>query len=167
MDIGKWTRSIPALLYKYRYPLVIVMIGLVLLTWPEKQSQQTTMQTQAIQVQQPDIGQQLEQILTQIEGVGKVKVMLTVAEGEKTFYQSDENKSSDDSSSSVRLETVLISDGDRNQQALVMQIVPPKYQGAVVVCQGADLPVVKLAIVEAVSKSTGLGADQISVLKMK
>jgi stage III sporulation protein AG len=36
-----------------------------------------------------------------------------------------------------------------------------------VVCQGADDPVVKLLIVDAVSKVTGLGADKISVMKMK
>ena len=36
----------------------------------------------------------------------------------------------------------------------------------VVLCQGADAPSVKLAIVEAVRCVTGLGADQISVQKM-
>lgn len=34
------------------------------------------------------------------------------------------------------------------------------------VCQGADNAAVRLAIVEAVSKVTGLGANRISVLKM-
>jgi stage III sporulation protein AG len=39
--------------------------------------------------------------------------------------------------------------------------------GAIVLCQGADVPSVRLAIVDAVSKVTGLVANQISVLKMK
>jgi len=39
--------------------------------------------------------------------------------------------------------------------------------GAVIVCQGADDPQVRLSIVDAVSKVTGLGSDKISVLKMK
>jgi hypothetical protein len=41
------------------------------------------------------------------------------------------------------------------------------YQGAVVLCQGAADAAVRLAVVEAVSKATGLGADKICVLKMK
>ena len=117
--------------------------------------------------QHPDTGQRLAQILAQIEGVGKVNVMLTVAESEKTLYQSDEDVTTGDNSSSVRQETILINDSDRNQQALITQVISPKYQGAVIVCQGADIPIVKWAVVEAVSKATGLGADQISVLKMK
>ena len=39
--------------------------------------------------------------------------------------------------------------------------------GAVAVAQGADDPLVKLAITEAVSKVTGLRSDKISVIKMK
>jgi stage III sporulation protein AG len=39
--------------------------------------------------------------------------------------------------------------------------------GAVVIAQGADDPSIKLAIVDAVTKATGLGANKISVLKMK
>ena len=39
--------------------------------------------------------------------------------------------------------------------------------GAVVVCQGADLPSVRLDVTNAVAAYTGLGSDKISVIKMK
>jgi stage III sporulation protein AG len=65
------------------------------------------------------------------------------------------------------METVIITDAQRAQQGLVKQVNPPVYLGAVVVCQGADRASVRLAIVEAVANATGLGADKISVLKMK
>lgn len=39
--------------------------------------------------------------------------------------------------------------------------------GAVVVCQGADQPSVRLDVTNAVAAYTGLGSDQISVIKMK
>lgn len=167
MDIGQWTRNIPKWLHKYRYPMVILLVGLVLLTLPGKKTEQKKQDAPTVSTQQPDTGQRLAQILAQIEGVGKVNVMLTVAESEKTLYQSDEDVTTGDNSSSVHQETILINDSDRNQQALITQVISPKYQGAVVVCQGADIPIVKWAVVEAVSKATGLGADQISVLKMK
>lgn len=167
MDIGKLTANIPKWFYKYRYPIGILLIGLALLMIPGKQKTESPSQVESTEIQQPDTAQQLAQILGQIEGVGKIKVMLTVAAGETTLYQNDQNIDSANGTSSVRQETVIIADSDRNQTALITQVLPPKYQGAVVVCQGADLPSVKWAIVEAVSKATGLGADQISVLKMK
>lgn len=167
MDMKQWTEKIPKWFHRYRYPIVILLVGLVLLTIPGRKETEIQQDAQQSNTQLPDIAQQLAQILGQMEGVGKVKVMLTVAEGETMLYHSDEDISTGDTTSSVRKETIIINDSDRNQQALVTQILPPKYKGAVIVCQGADIPTVKLAVVEAVSKATGLGADQISVLKMK
>ena len=62
---------------------------------------------------------------------------------------------------------MTVTDGQRNETGLVRQVNPPSYLGAVVVCQGGDDPRVQLDIVNAVSRITGLGADRISVLKMK
>lgn len=167
MDISKWAKSIPKWLTKYRYPLVILLIGLFLFSLPGRKEEPSQSTTHSESVTQPDTGQSLTQILGQIKGVGKVKVMLTILEGEKTLYQSDEDVSNGENNSSIRQETIILSDSNRNQQALISQILAPKYLGAVIVCQGADDPSVKWAVVEAVSKATGLGADRISVLKMK
>ncbi len=167
MDIKKWSKQIPQWVNKYRYPIVILLVGLVLLMIPGRGESEAKVEKNTVEAHQPDMAQQLTQILGQIEGVGKVKIMLTVAAGETILYHSDQDVNSGEGTSSVRRETVIIADSDRNQQPLITQVLPPKYQGAVVVCQGADVPAVKWAIVEAVSKATGLGADQISVLKMK
>ena len=61
----------------------------------------------------------------------------------------------------------MITDSNRNETGLIHQRNPPKYQGAIILAMGADDPAVKLAIVDAVSNVTGLGADKISVLKMQ
>ena len=66
-----------------------------------------------------------------------------------------------------RTRAVIITDSARNEAGLIKQINGPIYQGAVVLCQGADDPQIRLAITEAISKATGLGANQIAVLKMK
>ena len=167
MDIKRWTETIPKWFQKYRYPIIIVILGLIVLMIPARKNSDVKIDTPVSEVPQQDMAQQLAEILSQIEGVGRVKIMLTVSAGETTLYQNDQDTNTGDTTSSVRQETVIITDSDRNQHALISQVLPPKYQGAVIVCQGADLPTVKLAIVEAVSKATGLGADQISVLKMK
>ncbi len=167
MDIRTLTKNIPKWFHKYRYPILILLIGLVLFTLPGKKETPTQQRTQTVTTPTVDIDQNLTQILGQIQGVGKVRVMLTVAEGEKTLYQADEDTTAGETSSATQQDTVIITDANRTQQALVLQVLPPKYLGAVIVCQGADNPAVKWAIVEAVSKATGLGADRISVLKMK
>ena len=167
MDIGTLTKNIPKWFHKYRYPIVILLVGLVLFTLPGREETPAQQVTQTVTTPSVDVTQSLTQILGQIQGVGKVRVMLTVAEGEKTLYQADEDITAGETSSATRQDTVIITDANRTQQALVLQVLPPKYLGAVIVCQGADNPAVKWAIVEAVSKATGLGADRISVLKMK
>ena len=73
----------------------------------------------------------------------------------------------DDNSSTIRRDVVLVTGADKTQTGLVRQVNPPQYLGGIVVCEGADNAGVRLAIVEAVKSVTGLGADNITVLKMK
>lgn len=168
MDIREITAKLPALIRKYRYPILVLAIGLVFLAWPEKSETKKEQPATTTAVEEKaDVAQQLKTILAQIQGVGRVEVLLTVKTGETTVYQSDEDIASTENSSTIRSETVIITGSDRQQQALVSQILSPEYLGAVVVCQGADNSNVCLAVVEAVSKATGLGSDRITVLKMK
>lgn len=144
---------------KYRYVLLVLLAGLLLILLPECGQEQTS-QEPAIQTEpQTDLQSSLEEILAQIQGAGKVKVLLTQKEGERTVYQAD----TDD----TRRDTVILTASDRAQTGLVQQVNPPTYLGAVVVCQGADSASVRLAIVDAVASVTGLSSDKISVLKMK
>lgn len=152
---------------KYKFGLVILLLGLVLMWIPEPEQEPSEEPTVSTQSEQKDPAVQLEEILGQIDGVGKVRVMLTEATGAQTIYQTDEDQSTSEGSDSRRGDTVIITDENRAQSGLVRQVNPPSYLGAIVVCQGADRASVRLAVVEAVSDATGLGADRISVLKMK
>lgn len=164
MDIKAIRHAVPDWLRRYRYPILIVIIGLVLMNLPTfSRSEEPTPVTTMAQDDKSDLAQELCEILSQIQGVGKVRVMLTVSAGEQTVYQTDDTIGD----SSVRKETVIITTSDRAEQAVISQVLPESYRGAIVVCQGGDSAAVKLAVVDAVSKATGLGADSISVLKMK
>ena len=149
-------------LKQYRYGILILLLGIGLMLLPsggrDMQSDPEIRQEAAM-----SISESLEQILGQIEGVGRVKVMLTQSAGEITIYQEDTDHSAD----TVREDTVLVTGESRQEMGLVRQVIPPKYQGAVVVCQGGDRAAVRLAIVDAVAAVTGLTSDRITVLKMK
>ncbi len=168
MDIRKVAASIPGLIKKYRYVLLILALGIALMCLPSGTRQATESNVPTTRVEDPeDLAERMEALLCAIDGAGKVKVLLTESEGEKYIYQYDSDSVTNDTGSSVRIDTVIITDSERNQQALLTQIIPPCYCGAVILCQGGDQPAVRLAVVEAVSKLTGLGADKICVLKMK
>jgi stage III sporulation protein AG len=143
---------------RYRYVLIVVAVGLILMLLPGGSTPKQE-QPQQIQETEADFATELAEILSKIKGAGKVEVMLTTAQGQETCYQTD-SRGEDQS-------TVTITDSARNETGLIRQVNPPTYLGAIIVCQGGDDPGVRLAIVESVAKVTGLGADRISVMKMK
>ncbi len=153
-------------LKKYKYPVLVLALGVGLLLLPKGTR---TAAPQATEPTAPGetLEQRLEALLSQIDGAGRVKVMLTAKEGARTVYQSDSDSESGGTADRDRSSTVILNRGGSTQEAVVQQVLPPVYLGAVVVCQGADSAAVRLAVTQAVSDLTGLGADHISVVKMK
>ena len=152
------------LVRKYRYVLLVVLAGLFLMALPDGKNAKAAPEPATAETEpRQDLQTGLEEILSQIQGAGRVRVLLTQREGERTVYQTDE----DSTSSGIRSDTVLLNGSDRSQTGLVQQVNPPTYLGAVIVCQGADSASVRLAIVSAVGSVTGLSTDKITVLKMK
>ena len=151
-------------LQKYKYVALVLVIGIALMLIPGREKTQKITTDPQETVCQPDMEQRLAQILSQIDGAGRVSVFLSVEEGELMIYQQDEDVNADGSG---RYDTVTVTDSNRTQSGLVQQVIPPKYQGVIVVCQGAQKASVRLNIIQAVAKVTGLGTDRISVLKMK
>lgn len=99
--------------------------------------------------------ERLEDVLEQIDGVGAASVLLSYRTSAETEYLSDDAG------------TVILSAGSGAQAAVVCRTIQPACQGAVIVCSGGGDAAVKLRVVEAVSKFTGLGAGEISVFPLK
>lgn len=158
-------QRINALLGKYKYPILVALVGLGLMLLPSEQ--EPTEPAEPPRAAECSLEEKLEALLGRIEGAGQVSVLLTEKEGSQTLYQTDSQTDANDSGSRRTDDTVLIEDENRTESGLVRQTLGPVYRGAVILCQGADDPSVKLAVVEAVRCVTGLGADQISVQKMK
>ena len=169
MDFVKLKNSISVAVTKYKYVGIVLLAGIVLMMFPTKETTDTQTQPQEplICTSEDSMEGRLEKILGYISGAGEVKVMLSVAQGERIIYQTDSTYAQGEHSTDSRTQTILITDSQRNQQGLIHQKNPPVYQGAIILAQGAADPSVKLAIVEAVSSITGLGSDKITVLKMQ
>ena len=166
MDRLALQKTVFAFFDKYKYVLLVVALGLVLMLWPTGKKETQSVQQPVQPVQQPSITEELTVILGQIRGVGRVRVMVTEQSGSQTHYQTDISGTQDSDSSTKDSRTVVISSGGA-EEGLITSVSPPVYMGAVVVCQGADDPSVRLAVSQAVASVTGISTDRISVLKMK
>ena len=159
MDWESGKKRLTDCIIKYRYFILILLAGVMILLVPVRPEEVEPVFIEE-KVQQ-DLQVQLEEILGEISGVGKVRVLLTEASGKDTIYQMDENRNQSD------MDTVIVTNTQREERGLVKQILSPEYRGAIIVCRGGDRADVRLAVVEAVKSVTGLSSNHITVLKMK
>ena len=167
MEISKWKTGILNRIGKYKYVMIVILAGAILMILPDNIGSTKKAEIISSEPASTDEAGKLATVLSMIQGAGRVEVYLSVEQGERTIYQTDNTYSENDGRLDRKEQTVLVSDQTRREEGLILQRIPAKYSGAVVIAQGGADPGVKLAIVEAVSKATGLGADKISVLKMK
>ena len=143
MEIGKWPEKIAGLLKKYKYPIILLCIGMILMGLPSfsGEKEPAAGETAAVPTSpEPGVQEELEQILKNIYGAGDVKVMLTISQGEKTLYQTDVVSGITENSQDTDTDTVIVSDGDGGEEGLVQQKLSPVYQGAIILCQGQTVP---------------------------
>lgn len=150
----------------YRYPILILAIGVGLMLLPDGHKSNTDQPEAPVIRQESDLEEKLESLLCQMDGVGQVKVLLTIDTGSTITYQEDLQQFEEGDRKEQEVKTVLVSENG-DDVPIVVKTKYPTYKGAVVVCEGADHPSVKLNIVQAVSSLTGLGSDKITVVKMK
>lgn len=167
MDVKKVRLRMGRLLEKYKYAAAVLLVGLVLMLLPTGTQKESASGQETPLAAEKTVQQELEELLMQVQGAGKVRVLLREATGAETLYQLDEDRVVSDSTTTEKKQSVTVTDENRTESGLIRQVNPPTYSGAIVLCQGADDPAVKLAIADAVSKITGLGMNKIAVLKME
>lgn len=168
MKMGAWNKRIKDVAQKYKYVLLVALAGVILLLWPTGGGKgeippQAVPESEADLFQLSSLERRMEQALSQVEGVGEVSVVLTLKETPRQVVAQDGSAAEGNGETRRELTTVLASGGTGVQQPVVLQQLSPAYQGALVVAQGGGDPQVRLAICQAVSALTGLGADRISV----
>ncbi len=176
-----WTKKLPAFLKRYRYPALILLLGLGLMLWPGRsvERDQAARPASAAPLDQPEteidyckrMESKLAGILSEIDGAGQVRVMLTLRSTGTTRYQTNEESQTldeDGKNSTVRrTETVLLSKGSSYNEPAVVRQSCPDFQGALVVSQGGDNASVRYLLARAVAALLGIGTDQVTVVKMK
>ena len=167
---GVWGSKLRSLFDRYKFVLVVILAGVVLLLLPsfgeEKRdggAVESSQESGSDPFQVEELERKLEQALAQIDGVGEVRVVLTLQSGPRRILAQDSQSTVDEG----RTEAEVTNAGSGVEGTVTLQQLSPQFQGALVVCSGGGEPTVQLRLVEAVSALTGLGADKISVCKGK
>ena len=126
-------------------------------------------QQQNTQQSEQQLQQRLEEIISQIDGVGECSVMLTFEESERSVYavedsvSQEQDRQTNSGSSSSQKKLVLIEDGEGGNQPVLEKTVRPQVNGVVVVCQGAKSMTVCQQVTEAVTTVLGIRSTQVCV----
>ena len=153
------------LLEKYKFVLLVILTGIVLLTLPDlggsatAREQAAAMESAGLAFDLDGLERKLADTLSRVEGAVKTSTRQVLAQDASTSQKEGETEES--------RSTVVVSQGSGREEAVPLQQIYPQFQGALVVCEGADDPGIRLAMVEAVSALTGLGSDKISICKGK
>ncbi len=176
--------------------LLIVLAGIILLVCSLPQKDQTTERKAKQSAEQISDGltteeqvacramkqyiqekeEELEKLLSKVDGVGKTNVMLTLASSEERITLQNDALSEENTvggsdgktteKQSISSESVLIQ-RDGEQQPFLVQIISPEVEGVVVVAQGADGGEADTQIIGVVQALFPIEAHKIRVMKMK
>lgn len=122
----------------------------------------------------------LSDLITQIDGVGKAKVMVTLEQTTKSVYatqektsdqQTNENAESgtgkNETNNSNETSYLLVKDADGSEKAVKITDIQPVVKGVVVVCDGGGDPKVQQDITDAVTTALHITSVRVCVIKAK
>ena len=140
----------------------------------------TTNQVQVEQVSKEDtLSQKLEAILSQIQGVGEVKVFINYSESSEVVAMYNENSKSStteetDTSGGIRKvqetdsqKDIIYQENNGTKTPMTKKVIEPKIEGAIITAKGANNIDVKTNIIQAVEAATGLATHKIQVFEMQ
>lgn len=110
--------------------------------------------------------QKLANILSNVKGVGEVKVMIEYSEGKESIMaenrKSETNLQSDNNQNRNETEIAF-----SNNSPVLLKEIYPKVKGVIIVAQGGDNVEIKNQLISAVMSLLDLDANKIEVLTMK
>lgn len=126
-----------------------------------------------------NLAEQLEAILSKIQGVGEVKAFINYSESSEVVAMYNEttkisNTEENDTSGGTRKiqetdsqKDIIYKEENGEKTPITQKVVKPKVEGAIITAKGASNAEIKTNIVQAVEAVTGLATHKIQVFEMK
>ena len=148
--------------------IIVVVALIVLIGWPvfAKNNNTAQAQTSTSEFDASREQQELEAILSNIKGAGKVKVLITYETTTELVPAYDSNTTTSESNGTQN-ETQSQKPATGSDGTIVLTQRRPKILGIVVVAEGASNMNVKLMLSQAVQTSLGVSASKVEVFEMK
>ncbi len=154
--------------------IIIFIIGIVLIMLPSNKDENTTEQGGDICTHsqfKKELEKELTEIISHINGVGKVDVMVTLSDEGYTYFATDEsvNYSGKEKETTKSVDTVHVfqNEKDQGETPLITRKTTPQISGVLVCADGADNPQIKENIIKAVQALLGVKSHRIEVLQRK
>lgn len=110
-----------------------------------------------------DLQRQVENLISEIEGAGKVSVMLTYDTSEERVWAKDTDERKDNGGNNDVSEKHIIIDTVQEESGLCVKVIYPKVRGVAVVCSGGKNPQVISEIKALISALFDIGSNKISI----
>ena len=112
-----------------------------------------------------NIEEQLAGIIGDMEGVGKVSVMVTIGSTKEYIYaeKSDNDRKNTANEENIRNQSDIVLSGTGGKEPILKKIVTPQINGAAVICEGAADPITRERIINLLTAVLGLPTNRISV----
>lgn len=156
--------------------LILVLLGLLLavIAIPVDQQEKQEEKTENISISVSEseaenmdyesrMEQKLEELLGSVDGIGKVRVMLTFEGTGEKRVEKDQTLASDES----REETVYEEKGNSERIPYVTSETNPKVTGVLIIAEGGGNSRIKQEILEAAQALFGIDAHKIKIMKME
>lgn len=140
---------------------VILIIGVILLSLPSFLPQKEAEPSRETVVNER-LEERLSDIISEISGVGKVKVMITYKSTSEKRVAKDKNTRNSANETYEEEKNVLLGSGSE-QKPFITREEMPKILGVAVVAEGGGRDDVKAEISRAVRALTGVSANNIAV----
>lgn len=130
------------------------------------------------ELEEYNLEEELEDILSKIAGVGKVQVLITYSETSEVVamynetYTSSNTEETDTNGGVRKIEStdtnkeIIYEEKDGEKVPITQKVIMPKMEGAIITAEGAGNVNIKTNIIQAVSAATGLSAYRIQVFEM-
>ena len=147
--------------------------------YSKKLASNTTTEETSEVCESSDLEKKLENILSKIQGVGKVKVFINYSQSSETVAMYNENSktsTTEETDTSGGTRKVEQTDSDKEivyqeengkKTPILQKTLQPKIEGAIITAKGASNVNVKTNIIQAVEAATGLATHKIQVFEME
>jgi stage III sporulation protein AG len=163
---------------KYAIVATLCILLMIIYFFPEKSNKSTTQNISNNTVIEKTAKEQLEEVLCNIKGTGKVSVMITYESGNEvvcannvetqmsTVTEKTQSGTTKESETVIESKTPITIGAGEGENPLVIIEKEPQVRGVIVVAEGADDLKVRMNLQKAVETVLQVSPDQVEIFAM-